>query len=110
MATDRSRVQHLDHFDRAAGDVTGQPGPDRLDFRELRHYSSCGFSLSGLSSCGLSPLGDAYWSMSAAKAASAARCSASFLVLPVTPPWRSPATTAQAVNVFAWSGPVWSMW
>ncbi len=70
-------------------------------------------------SAGLAPFGDGgpgavatgpgESSESTRQAASAARCSASFLLRPSSPPYRSPATITQAVNVFAWSGPASSI-
>src|SRR5439155_23542924 len=109
-----------------------RPAPARGRFRRhdnlrvpgqqvIGHQPAAGSSGSGW--CPPSPDGavgsagpDASWATapsaraeSRRHAASAARCSASFLLRPSTPPYRWPVTTAHAVNVFAWSGPASSM-
>ena len=122
-----ARVPHLDRGDPAADDPLGQALPDRLHLGQLRHGScpaarppsrsrrprtAVGHAgaidigrvgVVGSAGAVVGRLGHARCSVR--QAASAARCSASFLLRPSAPPYRSPATTTQAVKVFAWSGP-----
>ena len=71
---------------RAAGDPAGEPLPDGLDLGQLRHQPA-GVCRRGRRR-GRS-VASAAGAVSARNAASAARCSASFLVRPWTPPCRS---------------------
>src|SRR3954454_25102556 len=84
--------------DGAGGDVAAQRGASALR-RSARTVTLSGVSgLSGL-------LVDRV-----RQAASAACCSAAFLLRPVPRPWIVPATRTAAVNVLAWSGPSSSTW
>ena len=85
-APHRALAADLDRLDRPADDPRGEPPPDGLDLRQLRHRRR------GRRRAGRT-------------AAAAAACSAAFFERPVPSPTTSPSTTTEAKNRLAWSGP-----